>query len=594
MGKRELVDTHRTVKGPAAGFARRPALLVALLAAVGIGAAVAIPGSRRKAPEPETPPPVEVAVERPPPAPVEDRHDPFADAAASIGRTLNPLAVVPPMCYTKTDGVSNVCWVCHTDSVRPNALDDTELQETFDFPTTATINRWANLFRDRTSEIARIPDAEALAYVRGDNYAPLREALAARGDYPGYAPDLDFQAGFDGEGFARDGSGWRAIRYKPFPGAFWPTNGSTDDVMVRLPERFRRDEAGNDSHEIYRINLAILEAAVGADPRAEDAALERRIAPVDEEIAGIDLDGDGRVAGRASRIRGLPSSYVGTARDVPVHRYLYPLGTEFLHSVRYLDPGAPGMGALRMKELRYSRKERYFAPPELAAIYAETKAAEEAERAEGEEEWPAFEGLPETGYSNDFGWRFQGFIEDARGRLRLQTEEEHLFCMGCHTGVGVTVDSSFAMPRKVPGAEGWRPQDIRGIPDVPQAGHPEPEVLEYFRRANGGDEFRGNEELLARFFPGGRLAEEEVRRGAPGGDRDLGWLLTPSPARALLLDKAYMAIVRQQSFVLGRDPVAKPLENIHRELKKKTPTGLQETGRVYRDGRLWLDWSQSR
>ena len=32
------------------------------------------------------------------------------------------------------------------------------------------------------------------------------------------------------------GSDWRTVRYQPFPGAFWPTNGSTGDVFIRLPK----------------------------------------------------------------------------------------------------------------------------------------------------------------------------------------------------------------------------------------------------------------------------------------------------------------------------------------------------------------------
>ena len=36
----------------------------------------------------------------------------------------------------------------------------------------------------------------------------------------GYEPDLDLAKGFDEQGFARDGSFWRAFRYHPFPGGF--------------------------------------------------------------------------------------------------------------------------------------------------------------------------------------------------------------------------------------------------------------------------------------------------------------------------------------------------------------------------------------
>ena len=47
-------------------------------------------------------------------------YDPVEFAEASIGRTVNYEAVVPAMCYTKTGGVSNACYVCHVASVWPN------------------------------------------------------------------------------------------------------------------------------------------------------------------------------------------------------------------------------------------------------------------------------------------------------------------------------------------------------------------------------------------------------------------------------------------------------------------------------------------
>src|SRR3546814_4463021 len=52
----------------------------------------------------------------------------------------------------------------------------------------------------------------------------------------------------------------------------------------------------------------------------------------------------------------LPGHYVCAAASVAVTRYAYPLGTEFMHGVYYLDPDAPDMRALRLKELRYARK----------------------------------------------------------------------------------------------------------------------------------------------------------------------------------------------------------------------------------------------
>ena len=161
--------------------------------------------------------------------------------------------------------------------------------------------------------------------------------------------------------------------------------------------------------------------------------------------------------------------------------------------------------------------------------------------------------------------------------------------MGCHSTIGVTVDHTFALARKVPGADGWRHQTLDGIPDVPQAGHSEPEVLTYFRRVQGGDEFRANGEILERFFPEGVLDEALVRRAAPGGDRDLRFLVAPSRERALLLAKAYMALVREQTFHLGRDTMIAPPRNVFEKVENGD-TELGAAGRVFTDGRLWLDW----
>jgi len=512
----------------------------------------------------------------------KDTYDPTAEAMASMGRVDNREASIPPSCYVKTAGGANVCWTCHTVGVGPNALVDSDLQSEYSFSDAAQQNRWQGLFVDRRNAVVMISDEEILAYVRKDNYTPLRAALAARKDYPGYVPDLDFAKGFDEAGFARDGSGFRAVRYKPFPGNFWPTNGSVGDTFLRLPAIFRQDAVGHFSLEVYKANLAILEAAIAAEPSHRDGALDRAVEPVSEEVAGFDLDGDG-VMGRAARVQRLPPHYAGLAKDIPVRRYLYPQGTEFLHSVRYLDPDRPDLFATRMKELRYARKVESL--DDWAIVRAYEKEAEEKD--EGRP--PAYRGSPLVGLRNDFGWQLQGFIEDAEGRLRVQTEEEHRFCMGCHAAVGVTVDHTYAFARKVPGAEGFRYQDLRGIPDVPQSGHAEPEALTYMKRAKGADDFRANDEMLARFFPGGQLDEAAVRRAAPGGDRDMAYLVAPSRERALLLDKAYRVLVEQQRFDLGRDALLTPAEGVHRAVENG-PTGLEASRRVFLDGRLHLDW----
>ncbi|MCP3141336.1 hypothetical protein [Pyxidicoccus xibeiensis] len=527
------------------------------------------------------------AIGRPPPEPpeAEPLFDPLAQALASGGRVANREAPIPSMCYTKTEGVSNPCWTCHTGGVGANVMGDEGLQAEYAFSDVGLTNQWTNLFTDRSAAMADISDAEVLEYIRQDNYTPLRAALTGRtGGYKGWVPDLDLARGFDEDGFARDGSGWRAVRYKPFLGTFWPTNGSTDDVFIRLPEAFRRDSEGRPSREVYRLNLSILEAAMTVDPGLTDVSgARRRVEPVDERAGGVDLDGDGALEAAVEQVRGLPAHYVGGAAQVAVRRYFYPLGTEFLHTVRYVDPDAPALLSTRMKEVRYSRKDEEHEDDRVTGFYAE----EREKKLQGR--LPVFPGNPELGLINDFGWRLQGFIEDARGRLRVQTMEEHAFCMGCHTNLGVTVDQTFAFPRKVPGREGWRPQDLRGIPDVPQAGHAKPEVLTYFERVKGGDEFRANQELLSRFFKGGAVDEATVRRAAKGGDKDLAWLVTPSRERALELSRAYLALVREQGFAKGRDTLLAPPENVLPQVENGS-TGLEDAGLIFEDGRLHLAW----
>jgi hypothetical protein len=238
-----------------------------------------------------------------------------------------------------------------------------------------------------------------------------------------------------------------------------------------------------------------------------------------------------------------------------------------------------------MKEVRYARKVQWLDDWALLRAYEK----ELLDKEEGK--LPTFKGSPLVGLRNDFGWQLQGYIEDAQGRLRLQTEEEHRFCMGCHSAIGVTVDQTFAFARKVPGADGWRHQDLRGIRDVPQVGHADPETLTYFRRGTGGDEFRANEEILRRFFPSGTLDDSPVRRAAVGGDQDLTFLIAPSRQRALQLNKAYMALVREQGFAYGRDTLLVPPANVHGAIENGS-TDLAASGRVYFDGQLWLDWAR--
>ncbi len=495
-----------------------------------------------------------------------ERRGPDPRAVARLRTEIVNLdAAVPPYCYAATDGGANPCATCHTAGRGRNLLDDADLQGSYAFADSARVNPWHNLFVDRRGEVAAIADADLLARIREDHYRPLVAALAAAGpDYPGFRPDLDLADGFDGEGFARDGSGWRAVRYQPVPGHGWPTNGSYGDAFIRLPTAFTH-AAGAPDRALARLNYALVEAAVTAG----DGPIDRAVEPVDERLLGVDLDGDGVVGAAATRIRRLPARYAGAAATEAVIPGALPRGTELLHTVRYVDPDAPDLAARRLKELRYARKLEVLDGWGLARAYGE--AADE--KSEGVV--PVRQGSPEAGYLNGYGWQLQGFIEDAAGHLRLQTAEEHAYCLGCHGGLGATVDHTFAIARKVPGADGWRPQDLRGLRDRPAGAAPMPEAAAYLARVGGGDDFRANREMLARFFPDGVLARAAVARAAVGGDRDLAWLAAPSRARALALGKAYLAIVREQSFTRGRDAVLAPITRAHREIVVDD-TGLGE------------------
>ena len=168
----------------------------------------------------------------------------------------NPESVIPPQCYTKTEGVNNPCYACHQsyDSMekRPNQMGDGTLQGNYEFSDVGLTNSWKNLFIDRTSLIAGIDDATIKKYIEQDNYT----ASLNNDAMPDYMRIENLSAAdeaFDSDGFAKDGSGWVSYNYKPFPSTFWPTNGSTGDAMIRLPESFQTLK-GEYNKAIYTLN----------------------------------------------------------------------------------------------------------------------------------------------------------------------------------------------------------------------------------------------------------------------------------------------------------------------------------------------------
>ena len=446
----------------------------------------------------------------------------------------------------------------------------------YSFSDPGQTNRWRNLFEDRSARVAAISDAEILGWTEQDNFSELAGRLRAVG-FRGYVPQLENlargAAAFDAEGFAKDGSGWVAFRYKPLPSTFWPTNGSTDDVMIRLPEKFRQRADGSPSRQVYQANLAILEAAM----KGFDAVGSP---PIDEKEVGVDLDGDGklRVARRVVR----PERYVGAATTTRVITFLYPLRTEFLHTVRYVGVADDGgiYNAPRMKEVRYMVKRDELSKNILGSYYDE----EYQEKVEGNP--PQYGDRGQSGLYNKMGWLVQGFIEGRDGRLRFATYEETFFCMGCHNTVGATIDKTFSFPRKMDGVAGWGYIDLRGMPDAPSLGESQGEILTYLERVGGGGEFRNNPEMEARWY----RADGSVNREAVAAARDVYELVSPSRERALLLNKAYKTIVEDQDFIYGRDATVTPPKNVYDRVDPETAPTLPEDKFFPYDIRL--DWSR--
>lgn len=498
--------------------------------------------------------------------------------AAPVHTLYNAEGVVPPMCYTRTEIRNNPCYVCHQDGIdgRENVMNDADLQEAYSFSDVGMANQWKNLFEDRTARVKNISDAEILSYISGDNYSELPSRLREAG-FKGWIPDLkNLHLGkdaFDDRGFAKDGSQWVAFNYKPFPSTFWPTNGSTDDVMIRLPEIFRSDKQGKSSLEIYKANLAILEAKIKGVDRIGSL-------PVDEAAVGKDLDGDGTL-GRAVEIRKV-DTWVGGAEGAHLEAHLYPEGTEFLHTVRYVGVAEDGhIGpSTRMKEVRYSKKAKAYSKP----MYARKYELEAMEKERGN--LPAYYDLGHHGLDNGNGWALHGFIEDRKGRLRAMTYEENFSCMGCHNSVGSTIDKTFAFPRKMDGGKGWGYIDLKGMPDAPNQGESVGEIATYLARAGGGSEFRNNDEMSEKWFrPDGTLDHGKLKSA-----KDVYDLITPSKERALALNKAYRTIVEDQDFIFGKDPVLTPPVNVYDKIDNgNTPTLPPE--RIFK-WNIVLDWPE--
>jgi len=503
-------------------------------------------------------------------------------------------AYITSMCYTQTTDTStehvfNPCYSCHTKGKIPNYYNDTNLQKEYNFPAEVMKNPFTNLFKDRSAQVETLTDGTILAYVRASNYfiqeGNITLDIELPKEWKGYRPDCYFN--FDEDGFDLDKSGdytgWRAFRYYPFLGTFWPTNGSTDDVLIRLDTLFREDENNTFDKEIYRLNLAIVEALV----KQKEIAVESE---VDEKFYGVDLNADGTLS-TALTISPMVSSYVGLAKlylkeeKVHLSQGLFPENTEFLHSVRYLDWDENKNQikiSERMKELRYAKKYTWKSYGEIQRA-AESELWEALALDSSEAQIALFRGNYEEGLRNEIGWQYQGFIEDKTGKLRPQTHEETISCMGCHSHLGATTDSTFAFARKFEGVDkaqndyGWNHWSQKGLEGIKE---PRVEYLNYgeqyeysfyLQNNHSGNEFRNNEEVENKFFDDNGSVKQEMIEALHD---DVTVLLYPSKARALNLNKGYKVIVEEQSFIYGRDANVKVIKNVYKEIKEGQSTGI--------------------
>lgn len=496
-----------------------------------------------------------------------------------VNWVYNREAVIPPQCYTKTEGQHNPCYVCHQNARagRENVMNDGNLQIAYSFSDEGMTNHWRNLFKDRRSLIATISDNSILEWIKQDNYSELPVRLK-QARFQGWTPDLKnlHQASnaFNKNGVAKDNSGWVAFNYKPFPSTFWPTNGNTDDVMIRLPKNFQQNNSGQYSQDIYFANLAILEATIKGLSSIDTL-------PLDENKIGKDLNLDGKLNVISQIID--TTEYVGNADKEYIDTHLYPKGTEFLHTVRYLDFDKQGLiiPSTRIKEVRYMRKWKAYPK----AVYARQYQLEAYEKEAGH--LPGYHIVGDYGLDNGTGWAIQGFIEDAQGRLRQSTFEENFFCMGCHNTVGSTIDKTFSFARKIDGAAGWGYINLHRQQDAPGKGELQGEYLTYFERAGGGDEFRSNDEMLSRWFDkNGQVKCDEVQAAT-----SIYELITPSHKRAIELNKAYKTIVDEQSYIYGRDARIVPAKNVYKKIDNKTAPTLP-TENFY-EWDILLQWKNS-
>ena len=398
----------------------------------------------------------------------------------------NPYGHIPAQCYIETShGTQNACLFCHTNGVFLRGLGNNSPQAGYEplvghlqieyafaglkhpFLVNGSVMPWENTLRpERLAAAVAALGIDTAAwdmqgYIREDNWG---SAYAQRPGSPlDWDPEVDAPFRLlpgldpadlpaDADGFVRSTrpanghfqdaggwiTGWRAVNFMPY-GIFTPHSGSVSGIYLRLPAAFMRNGRGEPDLATYKANLDVLERAI-----------QDRLA-----------EGD-------------PDRYLGGAAGVAVERGLYPLGTEIAHPLHYVDTATdgrdrtlspyPGTRSRRVKEVRYMYKFKRFDP-------AAVRPGEKVEDA------PIYANSSQGWADNGAGWYLSAFIEGPDGGLRPQTAAELTQCVGCHSGnapqsrmghadfssgTGNTIDSTWALPRKLAGNPGWREMDYLG------------------------------------------------------------------------------------------------------------------------------------
>ncbi len=411
------------------------------------------------------------------------------------------------------------------------------------------------------------------------------------GRWGGYVPDVWFR--FDDAGFdlRPDGSrsGWRAFAYAPFPGTFFPTNGSADDVLVRLDPILRQAADGRPDDAVYAVNLAIVESLI----KRADVVLPRR------RTNG--LSGSISIStARSGRLRASPSTaataagstrmrYVGRKRgderELPIAPGLFPVGTEFLHSVRYLDvtPDVAGVvmaprmkGAALREEVRwlgYAALRGHAAAETVAQndardgtiqIFRRVRARSCARERSGVDLSGVHRRRQRSAPSADV--RRECALRWVPRRHRRHDRRQLLLRAKARRRV---VERRQERDRRlvslVEAQAPWAPGAAPAGRDVRV--HALPGRERRRRRAA-----RENAEVRERFFDArGALRPDAVARL----HTDVATLLLPSASRAVALDRAYMATVEEQSFTKGRDAIVAPAVNAYAHPPVGKRTGIQ-------------------